>query len=75
MFSSLVIALSFPSAALIDPDTISGQLTVPTAGKVSGGTPLNLMGSISVTPDGTSTAFTSSRLPGNVPCSQVITMF
>lgn len=32
-------------------------------------------GALSVTPAGTSTAFTSSRLSGNVPCSQVLTMF
>src|SRR5262249_11356014 len=75
LFSSLVIALGFPSATLTDVNTISGQLTVPTTGTVFGATPLNLTGSLSVTPSGTSTSFTSSRLSGNVSCSQVLTMF
>jgi hypothetical protein len=75
VFSSLVIGLSFPSATLTDANTISGQLTVTTTGKVFAGTPINLTGALSVTPAGTSTAFTSSRLSGNVPCSQVLTMF
>ena len=72
MFSSLVIELGFPNATLIDPNTVSGQLTVSTTGKVFGGTPLNLTGNISIVTDVPSVAFTSTRLAGNVPCSQVL---
>ncbi|HKA30026.1 MAG TPA: hypothetical protein VKH82_11650, partial [Candidatus Binatia bacterium] len=75
MFSSLVIGLSFPSATLTDANTISGQLTVTTTGKVFGGTPLNLTGNLSVVTGTPTVAFTSTRLTGNVPCSQVLTMF
>jgi hypothetical protein len=75
IFSSLVNVLSFPSATLTDPNTVWGQLTVTTSGKVFGGTPLNLTGNLSVATDTPMVAFTSTRLPGNVPCSQVLTMF
>jgi len=75
LFSSLVIGLSFPSATLADANTISGQLGFTTTGTVFGGSPLNLTGNLSVTPATPTVAFTSARLSGNVPCSQVLTMF
>jgi len=75
MFSSLVIGLGFSNATLTDPDTISGQLTVTPTGKVFGGSPLNLTGNLSIATSPPTVAFTSTRLAGNVPCSQVVPMF
>jgi hypothetical protein len=71
----LVIGLSFSIATMTDPNTVSGQFTVTTTGKVFGGTPLNLTGNISAATDTPTVAFTSTRLMGNAPCSQVLTMF
>jgi hypothetical protein len=71
----VVIGLSFSSATLTDLDTISGQLAVTTSGKVFGGSPLNLTGNLSVVTATPTVAFTSTRLAGNVACSQVLASF
>jgi hypothetical protein len=74
-YSGLHITTSFPTATLTDPNTINGTSAIGTSGTVFGGAPLNLTGPIAVTPTNPTTAFTATHLAGDVPCSQVLTMF
>ncbi len=74
-FVGLDLTLSFPSATLTDANTITGDSAFTTMGTVFDTNPLHLMGPINVTPSSPTTPFVSTRLPGDVPCSQVLTMF
>jgi hypothetical protein len=59
----------------IDANTISGQSAFATTGAVFNTVPHGLMGPIMVTPRSPTIPFTSTRLPGDVPCSEAVTMF
>ncbi|HKE17879.1 MAG TPA: hypothetical protein VKB80_23545 [Kofleriaceae bacterium] len=69
--SSLQIALSFPGVTLVDENTQMGTSSFTTNGSVFDTDPLDLMGSISVTPASPTTPFTATRLPGDVSCSEI----
>jgi len=69
----LEITLGFPTATLDGVDTQSRESDFLTAGNVFA--PALFAGPISVTPTDPPTPFTSTRLPGDVPCSEVLSMF
>ncbi len=74
-FAGFDIELSFPSATLTDASTLTGDAAFTTSGTVFDTVPLGLSGPISVTPTSPTTAFTSTKLAGDVPCSDVLALF
>src|SRR5262249_20742477 len=64
------------NGTLSDPMTISGNASFTSTGTVFGSdNPILTSGNINVTPASMSIPFTSTKLAGDVPCSQVLTQF
>jgi hypothetical protein len=76
-FDGFKIDLSFPSATIVDANNQMGSSAFTTSGTVFGTNPAvpNNTGPISVAPDHPTTPFTAKHLAGNIPCTQVVTMF
>ncbi|HVU00206.1 MAG TPA: hypothetical protein VHE30_00590, partial [Polyangiaceae bacterium] len=74
-YVGLTISSSLTST-LTDPTTLNGTADISTTGQVFGSdNPVLTSGTISVTPTSPSVAFTATKLPGDVPCADVLTRF
>lgn len=62
--------------ALTNASTLTGTADFSANGKIFGSTsPLLTSGTITVIPASTATPFSAKRLPGNVPCSEILQQF